>query len=619
MATSPRTTTGPGRGAPPHTTRCTPSCLEDTLTTAPQDRPGTPPAPHPAPPLDPAGLTDGPHLVRRLVRREHRRLLTTALAAALISGLTLIIPLAIGRAIDTGLVARDPAGATTWIAVILAAYLLRAGATLMRLIGDRGANRAGHDLRLAVLDRLLQPTGLAGGRRLPGDLLSVATTDVTTSTRGMTTLTSVPGQLVTVTGSLIVLSLLDLRLAAVVAIATPLLIALSVYGVRPLRPYTRRERAAEAAAVGSASDLTAGLRVVQGLEAESRARERFAHASRRALTATIAARRARGIFSSTIAVAVGLFVAALTITAAHLGLSGRLTVGEVVAVAGLAQTMGPPLRSLGVDTASVLSTAHASADRVVEVLTAPPARTYGSHPHAAGPPTLHLDAVTHPPLIPDPLTLDIPGEGLTALVAPGPYAEALADLCARRRDPATGTIRLGDIELGELTSDAHQAVLVAPPHRSDLFDGSILENIVLDRPPATAAEQARLDAVLRATTCDDVAAGQPSGWNTPVGEGGRSLSGGQRQRVALARALYADPPLLVLTHPTTSVDPATNARIAAHLPELRAGRGTLVVTTSPQLLAVADVVIRLDEDGRLRGRGRHAELLADEEYRKMLS
>ena len=121
----------------------------------------------------------------------------------------------------------------------------------------------------------------------------------------------------------------------------------------------------------------------------------------------------------------------------------------------------------------------------------------------------------------------------------------------------------------------------------------------------------RVHAALEAADVADVAAALPGGLDGTLGERGRSLSGGQRQRVALARALAADPAVLVLHDPTTAVDAVTEARIAAGLRRLRAGRTTIVVTSSPALLAAADRVV-LVAGGRGRATGSHAELLRGE-------
>ncbi|HWI23119.1 MAG TPA: ATP-binding cassette domain-containing protein, partial [Baekduia sp.] len=106
----------------------------------------------------------------------------------------------------------------------------------------------------------------------------------------------------------------------------------------------------------------------------------------------------------------------------------------------------------------------------------------------------------------------------------------------------------------------------------------------------------------------------PRGYEEHLGDAGRSLSGGQRQRISLARALAAPAPILVLHEPTTSLDSATEARVAAGLRAAREGRTTLLVTTSPALLAVCDVVA-LVRAGRITASGTHADLLDDHGYR----
>jgi ABC-type multidrug transport system fused ATPase/permease subunit len=111
----------------------------------------------------------------------------------------------------------------------------------------------------------------------------------------------------------------------------------------------------------------------------------------------------------------------------------------------------------------------------------------------------------------------------------------------------------------------------------------------------------------------------PDGLDSPVGARASTLSGGQRQRVRLARALLAEPDVLILLDPTSAVDSHTEARIADRLREARAGRTTVVVTSSPLLLGRADAVAYLSE-GRVAAIGRHAELLErDPDYRAMVS
>ena len=117
------------------------------------------------------------------------------------------------------------------------------------------------------------------------------------------------------------------------------------------------------------------------------------------------------------------------------------------------------------------------------------------------------------------------------------------------------------------------------------------------------------DALASASALDVVDA-LPDGLATDLPERGRSLSGGQRQRLALARSLVADPEVLILDEPTSAVDAHTEARIGLGLRDARAGRTTVVFTTSPLLLEHVDVVAFL-KDGRIQATGQHRQLLRE--------
>src|SRR5699024_12245561 len=111
--------------------------------------------------------------------------------------------------------------------------------------------------------------------------------------------------------------------------------------------------------------------------------------------------------------------------------------------------------------------------------------------------------------------------------------------------------------------------VIVAPHASDLFDGSVADNVHPDRGIAEAA--------LHTASCDDI----PEGPDKRVGEHGRMLSGGQRPRVALARSLAFDPEVLVLQDPTTAVDPVTEQNITGQVARHRAGSRTLAFSRAP--------------------------------------
>lgn len=139
-----------------------------------------------------------------------------------------------------------------------------------------------------------------------------------------------------------------------------------------------------------------------------------------------------------------------------------------------------------------------------------------------------------------------------------------------------------------------------------LFNGTLRDNVLLDRP---AADPARLAEVAELTGLARVAAAHPLGWERPVGESGHLLSGGQRQLVALARCLITRPRILLLDEPTSSMDAQSEMQFLRQL-QRACGDCTLVmVTHRPALLEMAQRLVVVDA-GRIVMDGPKARVLA---------
>ena len=222
------------------------------------------PPPVDAPLIDVTQAHDGRAVVRQMTHDGRRWLLPGSIASAFVSLVNIGVPMALGRAIDDGVVAADAAALTGWLALVALAYVVRAVAQTVRMQTNVGAGLAEHDLRVQALDWITAPEGVGGRSRLPGDLLAVLVTDVRAVSRAFIALTSIPGNIVTLLGALISMALINGWLVLATTCIVPLLILLSVKGVAPVKRSTHRERRAEAAVAGSAADLTSGLRVIQG-------------------------------------------------------------------------------------------------------------------------------------------------------------------------------------------------------------------------------------------------------------------------------------------------------------------------------------------------------------------
>ncbi|QES51325.1 multidrug ABC transporter ATP-binding protein [Streptomyces venezuelae] len=535
-------------------------------------------------------------------------------------GCEAMVPVVIGVVIDQAVATGSTGALVRWLIVLAVLFLVLS--TCYRIsarIAERGGEEAAHGIRVELGTRVLDARGGAEANRLPGELTNIATDD---ARRVGTVATMLPFGIAGLAGlaiSAVALLRISVPLGLLVLLGIPPLLWLGHRISMPLEQRSEVEQDRAAHASGVAADLVAGLRVLKGIGAESAAVSRYRRTSQDSLAAALRAAHSRAGHEGAVLALTGLFIAGIGMAGAYLAMNGTISVGDLVAAVGLAQFLLGPFQMLTWVNAE-FAQGRASARRIAEVLAAPhavaagdtalPAKTDGG---------LALRGVGFGAL--RGIDLDVrPGEFLGVVTRDPAVARDLLLCLGREADPAEGTIALDGLSLTALDpADVRGAIRVAQ-HDAALFESSLLANVAAgsdDRADteAPAVLTDRIEAALRASAADDVARTLPEGVDTLLAERGRSLSGGQRQRVALARALAADPPVLVLHDPTTAVDAVTESVIAARLREIRRGRTTLLVTTSPALLTVTDRVVVLD-GGAVAADGVHADLVAgDEAYR----
>lgn len=470
-----------------------------------------------------------------------------------------------------------------------------------------------YQVRLRVADAVLDAR--RESRQLPGVALSIFTTDVNRLGQSPGLLVYPFGDLVAITIVAVVLFVIAWPLGVVVLVGTPLMLWTLGRAAGPLQRRSFHQLQQVGDATGTAADLIAGLRVVKGLGAEAVATQRYRRVSQQALRATLRVKSSQAAYEVLTDLVAGVFIAGVAILIGALALGGDMTVGELVTAVGLAQFVMGPVQSLTKDFGVRLAEAKASAQRVLGVLQVP-RRATGEVGLVAtiASPRLELRGVT----IGDLRRLDVTVESgeTVGIVTDSSSAQLLEDALGLRRPLDGGELIVGAQPVAAVDDDEIRRVLLVAPHRADLFDGSVLENIHVRGAPDPTSPL--ITAAIEAAACADIIATLPDGLSTRVGEGGVMLSGGQRQRVALARALAAAPPILVLHEPTTAVDSVTESVIASRLRGVRAGMSTLIITTSPALLAATDRVVWL-RDGRVGCEGRHADLMGDATYAEVFA
>ncbi|TDE35323.1 ABC transporter ATP-binding protein [Actinomadura sp. 6K520] len=547
----------------------------------------------------------GRDVLRRVITGQWRLAAGGAVLAAGHQAGEVLVPVVIGVVIDKAILPGDAGALVRWLAVLGAVFAgLSYSYRFSFRLAERASEQAAHELRLELTRRTLDPRGGAETGRLPGELVNIATGDTKRAGGVHVAMAAGTAALAGLVAGGVALLWMSVPLGLLVLLGIPPLLGLAHVIGKPLERRSGAEQERAAHASGVAADLLAGLRVLKGIGAERAAVARYRRTSRDSLAATVRAARAQAWHDGGMLTLTGVFIAVVALVGGRLAISGDITVGQLVTAVGLAQFLLGPL--------SILSWANgefaqgrASAARVGSVLGAPPAVAGGDgeppRPVRGG---LRLRGVRYGDALRG-LDLDVaPGELLGVAAASPAAATALLRLLGRSADPESGTIELDGTPLRDLDPAAVRRAVVVAEHDADLFEGTLLENVTAAAPGGADATA----AVLAAAAADEVAANLPRGTDTVLTERGRSLSGGQRQRVALARALAAAAPVLVLHDPTTAVDAFTEARIAAGVREARGGRTTIVVATSPALLAAADRVVFVD-GGAVAAEGAHGELV----------
>lgn len=540
----------------------------------------------------------------------------------------MLLPVVIGVTIDRGIAPvaggdpwPDVVGECAWWAGVLVA--LYAVMNLSFRFGGRmgwfALQRARHELSDRVLGRVLDTRGMAGPGRLPGTLLSVVTLDVQRACQALYVAVYPVGELVAVAVAAVSLFLIHAALGIAVLVGAALLLGIMSWVGGPLMKRSEAEQERIADATASATDIVSGYRVVTGIHAQGAATARFREVSRSALDGTLAARTALSLFEGISTTLTGLFSAAVVVGAAVLAFHGVISIGELIAAAGVAQALLVPLQSLVGEAGSTWTIALASAGRILDVLDTPgrtdsagrQTSTEGSAPALSG---------ADLPLTRGLLDLDVRAGEFVVLELDGADAQALTDALSltgrwSAGDPADGDrandpvgdpadasggglaerIRYHGVRLVDIDPDLLRACVLVAPHQAELFEGSVLDNVIPGNESGVAAADgaARARAALTIAHCESLQDQLPDGYATSVGERGRRLSGGQRQRIALARAIAADPPVLVLQEPTNAVDSVSEATIAARVRKARRGRTTVVISASAAFRTVADRLVRV--------------------------
>jgi ATP-binding cassette subfamily B protein len=567
--------------------------------------------------------------------RPYRRQLWGSLAfASLAMGMTVLIPLLVGRAVRA-IEHHEKSNLLPLALAIVGASILRLGMTVVRrLVAGKVSLGVEFDLRqvfYAHLQRL--ELGFFDGQQT-GQLMSRATVDLSAIRfflgYGLIFITQ---NLLTIVLAGAVMIVLDPLLAVIALLPAPFVIYTASRYNRVSRPALQEVQQRIAELTAEAEENVSGIRIVKAFAREEYQLHRFQRSVGRVFDQSIYSTRLQAFFSPLIGLLPQLGIALILLVGGRMVIDGSLELGEFTAFYIYMVMLAGPMRMLGV-AMGMGQRAIASGNRMFEIIDREPAiqsppgaprlpagggsvalrgvslaydgfRAANPVQEASGPDPGRVDE-RDPLYALEGIDLEVEAGKVVALVGPsGAGKTSLVALIARLYDPDDGAVLVDGADVREIDVGSLRSEIAFVADDSFLFTASVAENIAYARADATREE---IELAARRAQADGFIGDLPDGYETRVGERGLTLSGGQRQRVAIARALLADPRILILDDATSSVDATTEAAIKSGLREAMAGRTTFIIAHRLSTVSLADEIIVLD-GGRIVDRGTHEELM----------
>lgn len=573
-----------------------------------------------------------------LLRPYRGRVALMFVALLVATGAALAPPYLAGLAVDNGIEAKDIGALDRIVAAFVVVATLYAAATYLQtyLVGWVGT-RALQDLRERVFSHLQTMSIGFFTRRSPGVLISRMTNDIEALnqlvTDGIVTMFS---SVLTLVGVVVILLVLDVKLALVTFITFPLVAAASIVFRIVSHGAYRETRERIGAITGYLQETLSGVRVVRSFGQEPR------HTA--AMTELNEANRAanmRTVFLNAsyfpgVELLASVGTAAILLYGGSQAIDHAIQIGTIIAFVGYLTVFFEPIQQL-----SQLYTTYqqgmAALDKIFDLLDTAPDMvdapdaidlatirgeiemkgvwfSYADRTEDAefaSSSVMRNQTRTHPPedegiwAMRD-VDLHVPpGQTLALVGTTGAGKSTFAKLVARFYDPQRGKVLVDGHDLRGVRQQALRRQLGIVPQEGFLFSGSVRENIAFGRPEASLEEIEDAAAAVGAT---EFIAALPDGIETEVGERGVQLSAGQRQLVAFARALLAEPRILILDEATSNVDVRTEKTIEKGLERLLTGRTAIVIAHRLSTIRRAGKIVVL-EGGRIAEQGTHDELI----------
>ena len=427
-------------------------------------------------------------------------------------------------------------------------------------------------------------------------------------------------------GAIVVMVVINARLAVMVLSILPLLVVLFSIFQKKLIHVNREVREVNSQITGNFNEGITGAKTIKSLAIEEKMERHFQEDTQTMRSKSVHASRLRGLFAGTMNLASSVALAIVLWKGGYIAVT---EIGTFSIFMSYAQGMMEPVRWL-VDIFSDLITTQVNIERFTNLLAvksdvSDTPEVIGKYGDSFDPKKENWEEIQgdiefrdvtfqYPDgeeTVLENFSLQIPfGTHLAIVGETGAGKSTLVNLVCRFYEPTKGTLLIDGRDARERSQLwLHSAIgyVLQTPH---LFSGTVRENLLMGNPNAT---QEDLWNAIRTVSADKVIAHLENGLDTDVGEGGDLLSTGEKQLLSFARAILADPRILILDEATASVDTMTEAKIQAAMEAVTAGRTCLMIAHRLSTVRNADMILVV-KDGRIVEQGTHHELLQKKGY-----
>ena len=564
--------------------------------------------------------------------RPYRSAIAVYLSIIVLSTfLGLLPPLLIRQIFDVAIEDRNRGFLNILFAVMVVAASAEALLSLVeRWLGSRIGEGLIFDLRVCLFDHVQRMPVAFFTRTQTGTLISRLNNDVIGAQRAFTgTLGTVVGNVITLTGTLVAMLILEWRLTLLAIVILPVFLLPARRVGTNLQAITRESMNLNASMNNTMTERfnVAGALLVKLFGRHSVEANEFSARAGRVRDIGVRSAMYSRVFFVALSLVGALGTAVVYWLGGYLVINTSITIGTLTALGLYTVRIYLPLTSLSNARVDVL-TAFVSFERVFEVLDAPNAIVDAADatelenprgdlrfdnvtfrypdPPTGTPPSLGGDETTaSPAAVLQDINLTVRAGQMIAIVGPsGSGKTTLTSLVPRLYDVTSGAISVDGHDVRTLTQDSLRRSIGVVSQDPHLFHDTVEMNLRYARATASRKE---IEAACRAARIHEVVAALPDGYDTIVGERGYRLSGGEKQRLAIARMLLKNPAIVVLDEATSHLDTENEAYVQEALINALAGRTSLVIAHRLSTITDADLIVVLD-NGRIVETGTHDEL-----------